>query len=306
MSVKNHTSEKLEDITKVIENPKNPNKHSDAQINMLAKIIEFQGWRIPIVVSNRSGFIVRGHGRLMSAQKLGLNQVPVSYQDYESEAQEWADLVADNRIAELAEMDRSELKDIIEQLDTGEIDLDLTGFDQDSIEELMSEFFEPEEGLTGDDEIPEEVESRCKLGDLWQLGEHRLMCGDSTSEKMVNKLVKDSSPDLMITDPPYGVNYDADWRNKAKRADGTSIGASAIGKVQNDDQADWSASYNNFNGSVCYVWHASTHSPLVGNNLIDCGFELKNLIIWAKSNFAIGRGNYHHKHEPCWYSVRKG
>ena len=121
MNIKNHTNEKLEDISKVIENPKNPNKHSDNQINMLSKIIEFQGWRIPIVVSNRSGFIVRGHGRLMSARKLGLEKVPVSFQDYESEAQEYADLVADNRIAELAEMDRSELKDIIEQLDTGEI-----------------------------------------------------------------------------------------------------------------------------------------------------------------------------------------
>ena len=206
MNIKNHTKEKLHDISKVIENPRNPNKHSDSQIAMLSKIIEFQGWRIPIVVSNRSGFIVRGHGRLMSARKLGLEKVPVSFQDYESEAQEWADLVADNRIAELAEMDRSELKDIIEQLDTGEIDLDLTGFDQDSIEELMSEFFEPEEGLTGDDEIPEEVESRCKLGDLWQLGEHRLMCGDSTSENDVKKLILDQKIDLVHTDPPYGIN----------------------------------------------------------------------------------------------------
>lgn len=206
MNIKNHTNEKLHDISKVIENPRNPNKHSDSQIAMLTKIIEFQGWRIPIVVSNRSGFIVRGHGRLMSARKLGLEKVPVSFQDYESEAQEWADLIADNRIAELAEMDRSELKDIIEQLDTGEIDLDLTGFDQESLNDLMSEFFEPEEGLTDDDEIPEEVEPRCKPGDLWKLGEHRLMCGDSTSEDNIQTLIKSEEEWDLLTDPPYGIN----------------------------------------------------------------------------------------------------
>lgn len=216
MNIKNHTNEKLHDISKVIENPKNPNKHSDSQIAMLSKIIEFQGWRIPIVVSNRSGFIVRGHGRLMSARKLGLEKVPVSFQDYESEAQEWADLIADNRIAELAEMDRSELKDIIDQLDTGEIDLDLTGFDQESLEDLMSEFFEPEEGLTDDDEMPEEVEPRCKPGDLWKLGEHRLMCGDSTSEDDVKKLIGDKKIDLIHTDPPYGINENCDRQFASK------------------------------------------------------------------------------------------
>jgi|TARA_R110001606_G_C15360227_1_gene648437 ParB-like chromosome segregation protein Spo0J len=141
MKIQNHTNEKLTDISKVIANPRNPNKHSDKQINMLSKIIEFQGWRLPIVVSNRSGFIVRGHGRLMSARKLELDQVPVSFQDYESEAQEHADLIADNRIAELAELDRTELKDIIEQLDTGEMDLDFTGFDLESLNDLMSEFY---------------------------------------------------------------------------------------------------------------------------------------------------------------------
>ena len=143
---------RLEPIEKVIPNPRNPNTHPEGQIELLAKIIDFQGWRSPIVVSKSSGFIVRGHGRLLAAQRLKLKKVPIDVQVYDSEAQEWADLVADNRIAELADMDRATLKDLIEELDTGELDLDLTGFDQDSLEDLMSEFFVPEdnEGIDED------------------------------------------------------------------------------------------------------------------------------------------------------------
>jgi len=129
----------------LVPNPRNPNTHPESQIELLAKIIDFQGWRLPIVTSKQSGFVVRGHGRLLAARKLGMEMVPVDEQDYESEAQEWADLVADNRIAELAEMDRASLKDIIETLDTGEIDMELTGFTESELEDLMSEFFVPEE-----------------------------------------------------------------------------------------------------------------------------------------------------------------
>ena len=144
-------------IAEVIPNPRNPNTHPETQIDLLAKILDFQGWRIPIVVSKLSGFVVRGHGRLLAAQKLGLKKVPVDEQAYENEAQEWADLVADNRIAELAEMDRSALKDIIEELDTGEMDLDLTGFNSSDLENMMSEFH-PLEGDESGLSQPEQVD----------------------------------------------------------------------------------------------------------------------------------------------------
>src|SRR5690606_2134297 len=120
-------------------NPRNPNQHSDKQIDLLAKIIKHQGWRVPITVSKRSGFVVRGHGRLLAAQKLGIEKVPVDFQDYVNEAEEWADLIADNRIAELSQMDNEMLKDLLEELDTGEIDMELTGFFLDEIENLMAE-----------------------------------------------------------------------------------------------------------------------------------------------------------------------
>ena len=293
-------------VEKLVANPRNPNQHPANQIGLLAKILEFQGWRLPIVVSNLSGFIVRGHGRLLAAHVMGLEAVPVDYQDYENEAQEWADLVADNRIAELAELDPQGLKDIIEELDTGEIDLDLTGFDDEELATLMSQFFQEEEGLTDDDAIPEQVEPRTQSGDLWQLGDHRLLCGDSTKAEDVEKVTGGGSPFIMVTDPPYGVEYDADWRNQALIADGSPIGGRAIGKVHNDDQADWSAAWIHFPGSVAYVWHSSWHIPACFASLDRSGFTIRSLIIWAKDRFAISRGHYHWQHEPCAYAVRKG
>ena len=130
--------DEMVDITKLVPNPRNPNQHSDKQIKMLAKIIEHQGWRAPITVSKRSGFIVRGHGRLMAAELLGLDEVPVDYQDYANEAEEWADLIADNRLAELSEMDNEMLKDLIQEIDSEEFDLTLTGYDEDTLESLLT------------------------------------------------------------------------------------------------------------------------------------------------------------------------
>ena len=152
---------RLAPIGEVVPNPRNPNTHPEEQIDMLAKIMEFQGWRLPIVVSKRSGFIVRGHGRLLAAQRLGLKKVPIDEQDYENEAQEWADLIADNRIAELAETDRATLKDVLEQLDTGEIDLDFTGYDEAALEDLMSQFHVPDDNQGIDEDAMGDTESEC-------------------------------------------------------------------------------------------------------------------------------------------------
>lgn len=138
MATVNCAHDELVPVDKLVPNPRNPNTHSDEQIRLLAKVIDYQGWRNPIVVSTRSGFIVRGHARLAAAQLLGLDDAPVDYQDYEHGAQEWADMLADNRLAELAEIDRTVLKDLIEDLDTGAIDLELTGYTDKAIEDLMT------------------------------------------------------------------------------------------------------------------------------------------------------------------------
>jgi len=203
--------DKLVPLHKLVRNPRNPNTHPDEQIRLLAKVIDYQGWRNPIVVSTRSGFIVKGHARLTAAELLGLTEAPVDNQDYDSEAQEWADMLADNRIAELAEIDRTVLKDLLGELDTGSVDMELTGFTDQAIEDLMTESHVPEEGLTDDDAVPEPTESISKRGDLWSLGNHRLLCGDATVKADVDKLMGGEKADAIITDPPYGINLDADW-----------------------------------------------------------------------------------------------
>jgi DNA modification methylase len=123
----------------------------------------------------------------------------------------------------------------------------------------------------------------------------------------VARLLDGAVPVLMVTDPPYGVEYDADWRNEAKRPDGTPYGASAIGKVSNDDRADWSKAYALFPGDVAYVWHpAGATQGVFLASLAESGFDVRMTIIWAKNMFPISRGHYHVQHEPCFYAVRKG
>ena len=130
---------RLADVTTLIPNPRNPNKHSDKQVALLAKVIRHQGWRAPITISKRSGFIVTGHGRLAAALLLQVEQVPIDEQDFATEADEWAHLVADNRLAELADADRSMIADLLKDLDAEGMDIDLTGFDEQSLEEIMNE-----------------------------------------------------------------------------------------------------------------------------------------------------------------------
>ena len=131
---------------------------------------------------------------------------------------------------------------------------------------------------------------------------HRIICGDSTSADTVAALLGDVKPHLMVTDPPYGVEYDASWREEA----GASGSGTAKGKVLNDDRADWREAWALFPGDVAYVWHADKFSPVVAESLEVNGLQMRNMIIWAKSSLVMSRGDYHSQHEPCWYAVRKG
>ncbi len=290
-------------LEKAIENPRNPNKHPEAQIKLLANIIKVQGWRNPITISKLSGFITKGAGRRKAAELLGVSQVPLDYQDYENEAAEYADLIADNRIAELAEPDLDLVKDILESIEG--LDAELTGYNLDDLG--MAE--EPPEDPGAQLDKAEELQHEWKTeyGQVWEIPSkaspgktHRLMCGDSTNGEEVKKLLDGKVPFIMVTDPPYGVEYDPNWRVECganQRANGAPI--------QGDDKFDWTDTYKLFPGSVIYVWHASIFSIDVGLNIRDAGFQIRAVIIWNKDSFAFGRGNYHWKHEPCWYAVRK-
>ncbi len=179
----------LVDIAAVVPNPRNPNHHSDKQVELLAKVIKAQGWRAPITVSNRSGFIVRGHGRLMAAQLLGLDTVPIDRQDYESEAAEYADLIADNRIAELSDIDNTLLGELL--ADTGDF-AEFTGYSDDDIASLLNQVMADEvheDDFDAEEAIKSIKEPMTKFGDVWMLGEHMLLCGDSTKTESLGCLL---------------------------------------------------------------------------------------------------------------------
>ena len=278
----------------------NPRKITDEAMGRLTKSLAEFGNIQPITWNVRTGNVVGGHQRLKVYKAMGKTEVDVWAVDLDEQKEKAAN-IALNKLS--GEFDMPMLKDILEEIDTGDLDMEITGFGMDEIA-LMMEDAHPE---VTEDEVPEvPVDAITKPGDLWILGEHRVLCGDSTKAEDVSKLNDGQAPAIMITDPPYGVQYDANWRNKAKRADGTPIGASAIGKVENDQRADWTDSWKLFLGDVAYIWHAGLFAPIVAKGLNDSGFELRAQIIWAKNNFAIGRGDYHWKHEPCWYAVRKG
>ena len=188
----------IKPLHEIVPNPKNPNKHPEKQIDMLCKILDYQGQRLPIVVSRRSGFIVAGHGRLQALQKLGWDKAAVSYQDFENEAQEYAHMIADNKIAELAKHDDSMMIDEIKGLEIE--DFELLGLDNFKLPD------EPIPANGDEDNVPENVETRSKPGDVWVLGNHRLMCGDSTNIQHVERTLNGITPDIIYTDPPYGMN----------------------------------------------------------------------------------------------------
>ena len=220
----------LVETEKLVPNPRNPNRHPESQIKLLAKIIRAQGWRNPIVVSKRSGFVIKGHGRLDAAKLLECEKVPVDFQDYDNEAAEWADMLADNRIAELAETDDEELKKLIQELD-GKIDLDLTGFDAVSLDELL-----PPEAGGEPMPVPEQPdEALTRPGDIYVLGNHRLMCGDSSSPDDLDRLLDGARIQLANTDPPYNVKVEP-RSNNAVAAGLSSFGESNT-KPQNHHQS---------------------------------------------------------------------
>lgn len=280
----------------------NSRTHSDAQVAQIAASIKEFGWTNPILIDG-DNTIIAGHGRLLAARKLGMESVPAIILDHLSKAQQRALVIADNQLALNAGWDMDMLKAEIEDLKLDDFDLGILGFDDNFLDGLLEP--EPTEGLTDEDAVPEVPETpKTVLGDVWVLGNHRLMCGDSTSIDAVEKLMEGQKPNTMVTDPPYGVKLDQSWRDKA-------LGSKAMGKgnahlVENDDKADWTEVWSLFEGNVAYVWHASSFTDVVMQSLRNAGLEPSQQIIWNKSVMVMGRSDYHFKHEPCWYAIRKG
>lgn len=302
--------DELVDIVKMVENPLNPNTHSIEQIQLLSQIIKATGWRQPITVSNLSGFIVKGHGRLAAAKLLKLDKVPVDFQNYSNQSEEYADLIADNRIAELSEIDNTKLTDILQELDTGEIPIELTGYTDEDLNSLL-------DALTGADDtqddklddVPEELPRLVisKPGDLWHVGRHRIICGDSTDEKVIDRLMQGDKAQVVNTDPPYGVEFTGSGRDRK-----------AWDMIANDNLTKDDLmkkllvpAFKNYmkhtkDDASFYIWHASSTRRDFEDAMNKVGMIEKQYIIWVKNNFVIGHNDYQWIHEPCFYAEKAG
>lgn len=262
---------------------RNSRTHSEEQVAQIAASIREWGWTVPVLVDP-------------SGEVLGIDDIPCMVADGWTEAQKRAYVIADNKLAENGGWDESILAGELAWLAEADFGVDLIGFSDEELGGLLSP---PVVGNSDPDDVPPAPDvAATQRGDVWLLGSHRLRCGDATDEADVAALLGAVRPHLMVTDPPYGVNYDPSWRAKFA---GKGL---ARGKVQNDDSADWSEAWALFPGDVAYVWHAGLYAGVVGESLRATGFTLRSQIVWKKSNFAIGRGDYHWHHEPCWYAVK--
>lgn len=293
--------DKLIDPKDLVGNPRNPNQHPADQIKLLAHIIQSQGWRAPITVSNQSGYVVRGHGRLAAALRFEAEYVPVDYQNYSNEAEEWADLIADNRLSELSEIDNTKIADLIADIDTGEVPVLLSGYREDEIENLLAAIAGDNDSEADgvDDEMPLPNVPMSKLGDLWILGEHRVLCGSATDRETVERLMNGRKAHCVFTDPPYGVSY-----------------VSQSGKfemLQNDDLTDDELvqklilpAFRNcveftIEDAAFYIWHSSGTRQDFYYAMAAAGLTERQTIIWSKNGFVLGRSHYQWAHEPCFY-----
>jgi ParB-like chromosome segregation protein Spo0J len=296
-------------LSRLIPYARNPRTHSDAQVAQIAASIAEFGFLNPILVDTNAG-IIAGHGRLLAARKLQLEEVPVIVLDHLTETQKRAFILADNRLTENAGWDEEALSVELRELSETDFDLDLTGFSPGEIDALLA--LPDEERANAAPPCPENPVSR--LGDRWLCGKHRVLCGDATKPEDVARLLGNHKPSLMVTDPPYGIELDSEWRDRAGLnghgpAEPSYMKHRTKGHnettISGDTRADWSEAFELVPSlQIAYVWHASVFTREVLNGLERIGFLYPQQIIWNKGRTVLTRTHYWYQHEPCWY-VRK-
>jgi DNA modification methylase len=318
-------------------NPANPRRIGDEELDALERSIREFGFVQPVLARRDDRTVIGGHQRLVAARRLGYTTVPVTYLDLTTEQARLLNLAL-NRIS--GSWDDALLARLLADLQaTPNLDLSLSGFGEDEIADLLRslEVREKRERVESFD-IDQALEEarrapRAKLGDLWALGDHRLFCGDSTDPVAVARLLDGAEPRLLATDPPYGVSYDASWRDGVYNAlgpaektymridghldaeDATRAPGGAHGRtkgnrnttISGDTRVDWSEAFELVPSlAVGYIWHAGVHAAEVAQGLERIGFEIVAQVIWDKGLFAMGRSWYHWSHEPCWVVRKKG
>lgn len=278
-------------IDKLTPYQKNTRRHGTEDVKKIAKSISKHGMCDPIGVWGKDNIIVEGHGRYAACKSLGIETVPVLRLDEMTDKQRREYAIAHNRTAEFSEWDFDMLKEESKELDFSDFDFDLA-------EEEDTEIIEDEAP-----EIDEDTPPRTKLGDIWKLGTHRLMCGDSTNVEDVYKLMGEERADMLLTDPPYNVAYEGKTKKKLT--------------IQNDEQED--ADFRQFlvdafeaanavmkPGAVFYIWHADSEGYNFRGACFDIGWKVRQCLIWNKNSMVMGRQDYHWKHEPCLYGWKEG
>jgi DNA modification methylase len=279
---------------------RNARTHSDEQVAQLAASIKEWGWTTPVLI-DEDGEIIAGHGRVMAARKLGIEEVPTMTATGWTKAQKQAYVLADNQLPQNAGWDMDLLSVEMKDLDADGFDLSLIGFGDDMLANML---VDETEGLTDEDAVPDVPENPVTvLGDVWLLGDHRLMCGDSTSIDAVEKLMSGVKADMVFTDPPYNIDYGNIKHPKFKQR-----------SIENDNMsldkfADFCSSFVSVLVAMCdgcvYVFGPPKPDGRVMFSALDRAMHCSTTIVWNKDQFTLGRGKYQNKYEPCWFGWHK-
>ncbi len=293
----------LKKIDELIPYNKNARLHSEAQVAQIAaSIIEF-GFTNPVLIDEEKG-IIAGHGRLMAAKKLGLKEVPVVILDHLSETQKKAYIIADNKLAENAGWDEEILASELADLKEENFNLDLIGFEDQELEKIFSNLYDKDEEQETE-EVPEATEKPIsKSGDIWILGKHKLICGDSCKTETYQALLGEELADMLFTDPPYNVDYGNSMKDKV-RGNNAKILNDNLGENFSKFLFDFCKNALSITKGSCYICMSSSELHTLQKSFIDAGGKWSTFIIWAKNHFTIGGSDYQRQYEPILYGWKK-
>jgi DNA modification methylase len=292
-------------IDRLIPYIRNARTHTEEQIaQVAASIVEF-GWTNPILIG-ADGVIIAGHARLLAARKLGMTEVPVIVLDHLTETQRRALVLADNRLAMNAGWDEEMLRVELESLQEDGFNLDIVGFSDEEIEVLLRDPAEVAAGNTDEDAVPETPETAVTMpGDVWVLGEHRLLCGDSTQMEAVEKVLAQGLADMVFTDPPYNVNYGATMKDKLRKKS-RKIANDNLGAGFDQFLRDACANILAVTKGAIYICMSSSELHTLHRAFTEAGGHWSTFVIWAKNAFTMGRSDYQRQYEPVLYGWKEG